>query len=193
MNDTVVGALGEMQRGTAAGVENFLFVKASHGVGAAVVVGGRLHRGRTGLAGEIGHTRVPGAAGRCRCGNVGCLETMAGVDGLSSELPAPYGRATLLSPSLTDPVVDQVVADAGHAVGSILAPICNALNPALIVTGGALGSGHPDAFTKGVREAVDRLAQPAIARTVEIVPAGLGLRAELVGAVLLARRQALAG
>lgn len=190
-NDTVLGAYGEMMAGAAVGVEDLIFVKASHGVGAAVVIGGRIHRGSDGLAGEIGHTRVPDATARCRCGNRGCMETVAGVDGLAAELPAPYGPESLSSPSVGDPVVDRVVTDGGRAVGAILAPICNALNPALVVTGGVLGSGHADAFAKGVRGAIDQLAQPAIARSLEVVPAALGIRAELVGSVLLARREAL--
>lgn len=193
VNDTMLGAYGEMHAGAAVGVDHFLFVKASHGVGAAVVINGQLYQGSSGLAGEIGHTRVSGATGRCRCGNVGCLETMAGIEGLVRELPAPYGPHSLNSPSVGDPVVDRVVTDAGRSVGATLAPICNALNPSLIVTGGVLGSGHAEAFVKGVRETIDRLAQPAIARTVEVVPAALGIRAEAVGAVLLARREALAG
>ena len=192
LNDTVVGAFGEQQRGAAQGCPHFLFVKASHGVGAAVVIEGRLYRGSTGLAGEIGQTRFEGATAHCRCGNLARLETVAGIDGLVAELPAPYDRSSLLSPSTGDPVVDRVVADAGRAVGSVLAPICNALNPTMIVTGGSLGAGHAEAFTKGVRDSIDRLAQPAIARALQVGPAALGLRAELVGAVLLARRQALA-
>lgn len=191
-NDTVLGAYGEMLAGAAVGVDDFIFVKASHGVGACVVLGGRIHRGADGLAGEIGHTRVPDATARCRCGNRGCMETVAGVDGLAEELPAPYGRESLSSPSTGDPVVDRVVTDGGRAVGSILAPICNALNPRLVVTGGVLGSGHAQAFAKGVRGAIDQLAQPAVARSLEVTPAALGVRAELVGAVLLARREALA-
>ena len=122
LNDTVVGAFGEQQRGAAQGCPHFLFVKASHGVGAAVVIEGRLYRGSTGLAGEIGHTRFEGATAHCRCGNLACLETVAGIDGLVAELPAPYDRSSLLSPSTGDPVVDRVVADAGRAVGSVLAP-----------------------------------------------------------------------
>lgn len=189
VNDTVVGALGEQTEGAAQGVGDVIFVKASHGVGAAVVIGGTVRRGGTGLAGEIGHTRVTGATGRCRCGNVGCLETIAGLDGLVAELPAPYDARSLLAPG--DPVVDRVVADAGRAVGATLAPVCNALNPSLVVTGGLLGAVHAEQFTKGVREALDRIAQPTIARALEVVPAALGVRAELVGAVALARRHAL--
>ena len=191
-NDTVLGAYGEMFAGAAVGVEDFIFVKASHGVGAAVVLGGRIHRGADGLAGEIGHTRVPDATARCRCGNRGCMETVAGVDGLVAELPSPYGPESLSRPSVGDPVVDRVVTDGGRAVGSILAPICTALNPTLVVTGGVLGSGHGHAFVKGVRGAIDQFAQPAVARSVEVVPAALGTRAELVGSILLARREALA-
>lgn len=192
VTDTATSAFAEMQVGAAAGVETFLFVKAATGVGAGVVIGGRLHTGASGLAGEIGHTRVSGATQRCDCGNVGCLETLVEIDALAAELPPPYGREALWSPTTGDAVVDRVVADAGRVVGEVLAPVCNALNPALIVTGGQLGSVHGEAFTKGVREAIDRFAQPSIAQALTVRPTALGLRADIIGAVLLARRAALA-
>lgn len=192
VNDTVAGPIGEMHRGAGVGVRDWIYVKASHGIGAAVVIDGRLHRGGDGLAGEIGHTQIAGTTGRCRCGNVGCLEALAGLDGLAAELPAPYDLSSLHEESGGDPVLDRVVTDSGRAVGTTLAPIRNALNPSLIVIGGLLGSVHATALTKGVREALDRSAQPAIARALDVAPAQLGLRAELVGAIVLARRSALA-
>ena len=191
VNDTVLGAIGELRHGAARGYEDVIYVKASHGVGGAVVLGGQIYSGSVGLAGEIGHTTVTGAEGRCRCGNIGCLETTAGLDAVLAELPPLYGRDALDVPRVDDPYLDRVVADAGRAVGLTLAPVCNALNPALVVTGGLLGGIHGEAFTKGVREAIDGTAQPAIARAVTVVPGELGLRAEVLGALTLARRHAL--
>ncbi|WP_066637009.1 ROK family transcriptional regulator [Serinicoccus hydrothermalis] len=189
--DTVLGAVGELRSGAAMGVDDVIFVKASHGVGCALVLGGQIYRGSGGLAGEFGHTRVGDGAIRCRCGNLGCLETVAGLERVLAELPHPYTEAALTAEGVGDPVVSRVVTDAGRAVGSTLAPICNALNPALVVTGGGLGAVHAEAFGKGVREAIDRDAQPAIASALQVVPAQHGVRAERIGALLLARREAM--
>jgi predicted NBD/HSP70 family sugar kinase len=79
-----------------------------------------------------------------------------------------------------DPVGARVISEAGRHLGRVVADICNCLNPARVVLGGQLGAaGEP--FAAGVRESVARYAQPAISAAVEIRPAELGLRAELMG------------
>ena len=78
----------------------------------------------------------------------------------------------------------RVVNDAGLAVGRVLADLCNALNPAAIVVGGDLSAaGEP--LLGGIREAIDRFAQPGAARAVEVRPGVLGERAEVLGALAL--------
>src|SRR3712207_2359590 len=75
-NDAELGALGELTFGAGRGVADLLYVKASDGIGAGLVLGGRLYRGATGIAGEIGHTQLDEAGDQCRCGQRGCLETV---------------------------------------------------------------------------------------------------------------------
>ena len=185
-NDADLGALGELRFGGARGQSDVLYVKASHGIGAGLVLGGRSYRGATGLAGEIGHTQVPSAAGWCRCGNRGCLETLVSVGQLRRQLalvrPAGSGSGELDD---RDPVAARVLREAGQTVGQVVAGLCNALNPGLVLLGGELGvSGR--SFVAGVREAVARFAQPATAAALVVRPAALGLQAEVLGAVALA-------
>lgn len=187
-NDADLGALGELRSGAARGRSDVLYVKASHGIGAGLVLAGRSYRGATGLAGEIGHTQVPGAAAWCRCGNRGCLETVVSAPEVRRllALARPGGRADpLLGGPYDDPVSRRILREAGRTVGQVVAGLCNCLNPELVLLGGELGAtGEP--FAAGVRDAVDRYAQPATAAAVVVRAAGLGLRAELLGAVALA-------
>lgn len=185
-NDADLGALGELRFGAARGHADVLYIKASHGIGAGLILGGRSYRGATGLAGEIGHTQVPGAAEWCRCGNRGCLETVVSVGQVRRQLELVRpGVAGLLTTTPKDPVSTRILREAGRTIGQVVAGLCNALNPGLVLLGGELGaSGEP--FVSGVRDAVAQYAQPATAAALVIRPAGLGLGAELQGAVALA-------
>ncbi|MFZ2175393.1 MAG: ROK family protein, partial [Rhodococcus sp. (in: high G+C Gram-positive bacteria)] len=75
--DGAAAALGEHQHGAGRDTPDLLSLVVSTGVGGGVVLGGRIATGRTGNAGHIGHMVVPGGTDRCRCGGVGCLETVA--------------------------------------------------------------------------------------------------------------------
>ena len=78
-NNTRLAALAEATWGVAAGNRDVLYLRLSHGVGGGLVVNGALHRGRDGLAGELGHITADPAGGPCECGGTGCLETVASV------------------------------------------------------------------------------------------------------------------
>ena len=113
------------------------------GVGAGLVLGGRLYRGATGSAGEIGHVTLDERAGLCRCGNRGCLETFvssAAVLGLvhSSGRPLETVPDVVDAALAGDPGCTRVVADSGGLIGGAVAQLCNLLNPQLVVVGGDL-------------------------------------------------------
>src|SRR5438477_265502 len=76
-NDANLGALAELTWGAGRDCSNFAYIKAATGIGAGIVIDGRLLRGATGTAGEIGHTTLDEAGPLCYCGNRGCLETVA--------------------------------------------------------------------------------------------------------------------
>jgi predicted NBD/HSP70 family sugar kinase/DNA-binding transcriptional ArsR family regulator len=188
-NDANLGALGELTRGAAVGVADLVFVKIASGVGAGIVLGGRLHRGASGIAGELGHVQIDEGGHVCRCGNRGCLETLVATRRLLAQLQPAYDDVLTLERVLElegarDLGVRRILSDAGRVVGRALADLCNSLNPEAVVLGGPLGGSA--ALAEGVRAAVDRFAQPDTAAAVRVVPGSLGESAEVVGAVALA-------
>ncbi|GAA4725536.1 ROK family transcriptional regulator [Nocardioides endophyticus] len=179
-NDANLGALAELGRGAARGLTDVLYVKVASGLGAGVVLGGRLHRGATGIAGEIGHVQVGEDGQVCRCGNRGCLETVVSAPRLVALLQPAYDEELTVE-SVLELDAD---GDAGRSVGRALADLCNSLNPEAVVLGGSLGTSA--SLAAGVRAAVDRYAQPDTAAAVRVVAGELGDRAEVLGAVSLA-------
>jgi predicted NBD/HSP70 family sugar kinase len=190
-NDADMGATGEKRFGIARGYTDFLYIKASHGIGASVVIGGRCYPGARGFAGEIGHTQLPGALNHCRCGNRGCLEAVISVPEVRRQLASTHlrGDPDRGEPPLTDvardPVGSRILADAGRMVGRVVADGCNWLNPEAVILGGELGVSGPP-FAEGFRESLDRYAQPATAEAVTVDIAGLGSRSEVMGAIAMA-------
>jgi predicted NBD/HSP70 family sugar kinase len=193
-NDADMGARGEQAYGAAQGLADFLYIKASHGIGAGIVLSGVTYRGSTGIAGEIGHTQLPGATSWCRCGSQGCLETVVSIGAVRRQLAHVLSTAASavdedslppLAELARDPAAARVITDAGRTVGRVVADLVNCLNPAAVILGGELGAaGEP--FAAGVRESVDRYAQPAGAQAVDVLSGRLGSRAELLGTIAVA-------
>jgi predicted NBD/HSP70 family sugar kinase len=188
-NDANLGAMAEHQHGAGRGVADLLYVKLASGVGAGLVLGGRLHRGTAGLAGEVGHVLAREDGAVCRCGSRGCLETEVSTRRLLDLLRPAYGDDLDLGGLLRfdaggEAAVRRVLEDAGHTVGRVLAGLCTTLNPARIVVGGSLGSSAT--LVEAIREGVDQYAHPEAAASCEVVSGQFGGRAELMGSVALA-------
>lgn len=188
-NDANLGALGEVAFGAGRGARDVVYVKVSSGLGAGSVLGGRLHRGTLGLAGEIGHVPVHPDGAVCRCGKRGCLETVAAAGPLLALLKPTHG-ADLTTADLValvhagDEAACRLVTDAGRAIGRALSDVCNWLNPELVIVGGDLGAaGEP--LLGGMRESIGRYALPAAAQAVRVQQGVLGDRAEVLGALAL--------
>ncbi|HSN12312.1 MAG TPA: ROK family transcriptional regulator [Propionibacteriaceae bacterium] len=188
-NDATLGALGERHHGAGEHHEDFLYVKASHGVGAALVIDGEPYRGGTGFAGAIGHMHIEGRPELCRCGSRGCLEAVVSVPSVMEQIshtrPQPDEESVEDLATLTDAVSTRVLNEAGRVLGQALADLINLVNPTAVIIGGELGSSGP-AFIHGVRSSVNRFAQMPLASACVVLPAQLGERAELVGALVRA-------
>jgi glucokinase-like ROK family protein len=188
-NDANLGALAELHWGAATGRRNAAYLKVSTGIGAGLIVNGRLFHGSGGMAGEIGHTIIQEQGPVCRCGKRGCLETLAGAAALVELLRGTHGPE-LTTQQLLEAAADgdsgarRVIADAGRYIGTAVATLCDLLNPELIVVGGELRAAG-DLLLDPLREQVHRHAIPATARALEIVPSALGPRAELLGTLAL--------
>ena len=182
-------ALAEVSFGAGRGMSDVIYVMVGSGVGAGIVIDGRLHRGVTGLAGEIGHVRVKAEGAVCRCGNRGCLETVASADAVLSLLRPKNGQELNVAGLVElldagDAATLRVVNDAGREIGRVVAGLCNVLSPAGVIVGGDLGVvGEP--LLAGIREALDRHALPPVRAAIELEAGVLGERAEVLGALAL--------
>ncbi len=155
-NEANLGALAELWLGGHEGVTDFVHVSAEIGIGAALVVDGRLFRGARGFAGELGHVPVHPTGPRCSCGARGCLEQYAGEEavlraaGIAPERPDAL-KALQAAASQGDPAALKALAAAGAAFGIALSGAVNLLDPQAVVLGGTLASLAP-----WLRSAVER-------------------------------------
>jgi len=199
-NDVNVLALGEWRSGIAVGHDNVVVVKIGTGIGAGIISDGRLHRGAQGSAGDVGHIQVvDDESVVCRCGNVGCLEALAGGaslarageaaarDGRSSRLMAAldrHGEVTAediaRAASFGDPVAVGLLGSAGRRVGLMLASVVNFFNPSLIVIGGGVAQSG-DQLLAAIRETVYRRSLPLATRELLIQRSSLGALAGVIG------------
>jgi predicted NBD/HSP70 family sugar kinase len=188
-NDANLGALAEAAFGAARNAGDLVYLKASSGIGAGLILNGRLYRGAGGLAGELGHVLVDPNGVVCRCGNRGCLETVAGTGALVDRLRPSHGEDLTVEGMLAaaragDAACRQAIHEAGRALGQVVATLMNVLNPELFVVGGHLGRAG-DELLAGIRESVARAALPETARRAEVVVGVLGDRAHVLGALAL--------
>ncbi|MEU5879512.1 ROK family transcriptional regulator [Spirillospora sp. NPDC047279] len=182
-NDVNIAALGE-HRAAYPDLDDLLFVKVSTGIGAGLVTGGRIQRGALGAAGEIGHIPVRGADAACRCGNVGCVEAVAGGAALLARSGASDLAAFAALARDGDPAAVALVRDAGRRIGEVIAAAVNLLNPAVVVLGGDL-TGAYEHLIAGVREVVYQRSTALATRRLRIEPSRLGDQAGLTGCAAL--------
>jgi predicted NBD/HSP70 family sugar kinase len=183
-NDVNIMALGEYWsrwRDT----EHLLFVKVGTGIGAQ------------GAAGDIGHIHVPDHDDViCRCGNLGCLEAIAGGGAMAARLtalgvPAENSRDVVRQVREGSPEAMRLVRQAGRELGGVLASAVNFFNPAVIVIGGDIA--HADEhLLAGVREVVYRRSTALATRSIRIARSTLDDRAGILGAAVMVIEAVLA-
>ena len=203
-NDVNVLALGEWRSGIAQGHDNVVVIKIGTGIGAGIISDGRLHRGAQGSAGDVGHIQVvDDRSVVCRCGNVGCLEALAGgyALGIQGEAAAVGGRSKRLAAALDergtvsaedvaraaafgDPVALELLTDAGRLVGQMLASVVNFFNPSLIVIGGGVAQSG-DQLLASIRHTVYERSLPLATRSLVIQRSSIGMLGGVVGASAL--------
>ena len=138
-NDAKAAVMAEVAEGAASGVSDVALLFEDQGIGTAIISGGNLLHGARGAAGEIGHSYVPGATGRCNCGKTGCLETVCSAPALAVATRKLLGReadATLpRHPGLADLArlgradVDTLLARAGRELGIATSWLVNVVRP----------------------------------------------------------------
>ncbi|GAA2357298.1 ROK family protein [Streptomyces cuspidosporus] len=202
-NDVNLMAMGEQHAGVARSVADFLCVKIGTGIGCGIVVGGRVYRGTTGSAGDIGHIQAVPGGRPCACGNRGCLEAhfsgaalardavQAAQQGLSPELAARLETSGTLTAvdvaaaaTAGDATALALIREGGTHVGQVLAGLVSFFNPALLVIGGGVtGLGHT--LLAAVRTQIYRQSLPLATGNLPIVLGELGPTAGVTGAARL--------
>ncbi|MYT74663.1 MULTISPECIES: ROK family transcriptional regulator [unclassified Streptomyces] len=188
-NNTRLAALAEAVWGAAADSSDVLYLRLSHGVGGGLVVGGALHRGRYGLSGEFGHVVVDPVGRQCECGGTGCLETRAALDAVLNRYREAGGRAGdlagfLAAAAVGEPPALQVLERVGHDVGSVLAAVCHAVGPGVIVVGGELAEAGP-ALLEPVERSLRQHLMPMARHHVDVRRATLGEAGSALGGIAL--------
>lgn len=203
-NDVNLMALGELRAGLARGDRDVIFLKIGTGIGAGLISAGRLHRGAQGCAGDVGHVSVVDDRVVCRCGNIGCLEALAGGAALARDgtEAARSGASPYLARQLTaagsvtardvaeaaahgDRASVELLGNAGSRIGKTLSTLVSFYNPSLVVLGGGVADAG-DAFLASIRETVYRRSLPLATRELKVVRSALGLRGGLLGAAFMA-------
>ena len=195
-NDVNIMALGEHWTHWR-DCEHLLFVKIGTGIGCGIVTDQRIHRGAQGAAGDIGHVRLAGHDDVvCRCGNIGCLEAVAGGRALAAQLTAAGLEATTSRDVVRlvragEPAAIAAVRDAGRYLGEVLAECINFFNPGAIVIGGDISEAHQQLLA-GVREVAFGRSLPMATRDLRMGCSQLGDRAGVIGAAIMVVEHVLA-
>jgi glucokinase len=201
-NDGVGAAIGEWRFGAGRGLNDFVYVTVSTGIGGGVIADGRVLRGRRQLAGHIGHMTTAPQGETCRCGNRGCWEAQASGTALGTlarhhaartpdSLLAPHGAA-LEAPQVFaaaragDALALDLVAREAAALGLGIVNLLHLYSPERVVLGGGVSSGF-DLLHPGIERHVRSWALPPF-RDVPVVAAALGQNSGIVGAACLVLR-----
>lgn len=191
-NDANCGALAELTWGAGRDCSNFAYIKAATGIGAGLVIDGRLLHGASGTAGEIGHTTLDEGGALCYCGNRGCLETVASGPAILHLVGQGQTGTQTLERVIElagqgDVRCRRAISDAGREIGVAVAGLCNLINPERVIVGGLL-SRAGDVLLQPMRDSIRRHAVQAAAQKVDVVQAVFVERAELLGSLALALR-----
>jgi predicted NBD/HSP70 family sugar kinase len=204
-NDANLGALAEGWWGAGRGVHDFAYIKLATGVGSGHVIGGKIYRGATGVAGEIGHLAIDPLGGRCVCGLRGCLATFVGqaaLVGRAGDLLPAFPESRLATQELTiasieaaalagDPLALQLVREAAGYLGIAVAGLLNLMNPALVILGGDLAP-LGELLLQPLRETIRSRTLVSSIAAAEVRTTELGPQATAVGAATLVLESALA-
>jgi len=186
-NDANCVALAELIFGAAKNSKSALCVTIGTGIGGGLVLDGKVYRGSSYSAGEIGHTALVFEGKPCACGNRGCLEKYASVSALmenASKQGFDSVRALTDAAKGGDTAAAALIAEQAAYLGAGLASAVNLVNPEKMILGGGFVDVYPP-FLKLVEEEIRKRVFPAALLKLQVVKAKLGNEAGLVGAAFL--------
>jgi predicted NBD/HSP70 family sugar kinase len=202
-NDCQVAAMAEYIFGDDKDADNLVVVKAEHGIGAGVVLNGRLFYGDTFGAGEIGHIAVVENGQRCRCGNLGCLETVAGERAIvqRAQAIARANPCSLLHQFAANPdeitvhvicqaakggdeAARQIVLDVGRYLGATIASLVGVLSVRRILIAGSVTC-FGQTWLDVIREEMVKRSLALVAGETEVEMSSMGQDIVILGASAL--------
>ena len=206
-NDTRAMAFGEYMEGCVQGEKNILFINVSWGLGAGIIIDGNLYKGKSGYAGEIGHTFFTNNELMCHCGKKGCLETEVSgsafvrivkeklKNGESSSITLDENGDFTLQDVITatcneDTLCIEVVESMGYKLGQSIAGLINIFNPELVVVGGIL-SITGEYFIHSIKSAILKYSLNLVNKDTKVVLSKLKEKAGVVGSCMIARKNFL--
>ena len=204
-NDVNVMALGEIYQGCGKGIDNLIFIKIGTGIGAGIVCEGKIYRGASGCAGDIGHICVDKNGPICHCGNKGCLEAIAAGPAIAERAlqAAQAGKSSIImnlyeknghllqaedvgnASREGDALAIEVIRESGQYIGDVLAGLVNYYNPEMIVIGGGV-SNLGNLLLSTIRQSVLHRSLPLATRDLQIVFSEIGQATGVIGAINLA-------
>lgn len=202
-NDANAAALGEGQFGNAKGMKNYVVITLGTGLGAGIIVNGKMLTGQSGLSGEIGHITAVRNGRDCSCGRKGCLETYISATGIKRNFLAQLAKTnatssldTLPLNELTakkigiaakhgDAIAIQAFEQGAKILGEHLADVVHLFEPEAIILAGGVAEAGEVLFTPTIHTLFENLL-PNYMNTVKILPSALGENeAALLGASTL--------
>jgi len=197
-NDANLGAVAERWWGAARGLDDFAFIKVATGIGSGHFIGGRIYRGASGVAGEIGHLTIDSHGTPCVCGNRGCLVTYVGSEALVERATAlfpvfpdsvlvgttPTASAIEDAALAGDPLAVQMMLEVAEYLGIAVAGMLNLMNPSAVVFGGGLAR-LGEQLLVPLRETVMKRTFVGAVASSQIKISELGPRGIAIGAATL--------
>lgn len=201
-NDANAAALGEYYFGSGKGINNFIYITVSTGIGSGIVANGQLLRGEKGTAGEVGHMTLVRGGNKCPCGKKGCLEAYSSGTAIANYVKRSLKnrpQSNFLSRVNINEITGQLVAEAAKRndalairarisaadyLGIALANLINLLNPRRIILGGGVME-QTHHFWAPMMSAMKREAWPVALRSCEILRSKLGKYVGDLGAMAL--------
>jgi len=190
-NDVNLAVLGEHWRGAARGHDNCAFIFVGTGIGAGILIGGQLHRGRHFMAGEIAVMCMGPQYVNQDFGQRGCLETLAGLHALAARWgaadgdPARWMTDLFAAAGAGDARARRAIEETATLIGIAAANVGAVVDPSIVILGGALFV-KAEPLVEEVRKVVTRIARAPL----EIVVSALGKEAPLAGSLLVAATEA---
>jgi glucokinase len=191
-NDGVAAAVGEWKFGAARGVDDFVYVTISTGIGGGVVSGGRILQGHKGMAGHVGHIAIFADGEKCNCGRRGCWEAHAAGPAFEKRAAekmryAISAQQIFALAAQGDVLAQALVDDEAKLLGMGIVNLMHAYDPALVVLGGGVANGFAQ-LRAGIEKVIVETAMPAF-RDVALVQAQHISNSGLLGAAALAFEQ----